>query len=281
MAIKHTEHILEILKKSGPLPAAAIKQRVLARMNLAEDDYPKSTFQGHLEKLHDDEKIKYRTEENKRIYFVPKYEHPVPGGLFLENLEGRIHVPPHLLAFDIEITQDLIKERSRSHFILVFEFYNEKICLNIHKHAVPFNLHISRTKFTQPIYEKINQSFGNRTITLELPVTSLSSFKEGETGHAFIAFLSEENMFLKNLGAKNPLMTTMVQSLNLENFAEELSQHNDRTYTLGQVEGRDRVSWLKKGIDSKQVLNAGETYKLKLPELIFVTPELTLTIFNS
>lgn len=106
MSSKHLESILEVLK-SGPYQSAELKQLVVNKMQLDQDEYSKSTFHNHLNKLYKEKKIAYKTEENKRVYFIPKLNHPVKGGLFLENLGGRIFIPELLEGFEIQILQDI------------------------------------------------------------------------------------------------------------------------------------------------------------------------------
>lgn len=271
MASKHLDHIVEILKISGPLPAIALKQRVLARMSLQEDAYPKSTFQDHLVKLYDEQKIDFKTEDNKRIYFVHKYEHPVPGGLLLENANGRINVPPHLLSFNVQITKDINREIIKNNYFFIIEFHNERFCLSINKSAVPFNIHISRKKFERPIFENITNNFGKRTITLELPVFSLSSYKDGLSGHAIVSF-NEKEFSLTDLGTRNGSFVLNNKSLTLNSFLEMPG--------IGRTDETIDSEYIKKNeVGSMDKLETGKEHKLAVPQIIMLANEFRLAIF--
>lgn len=277
MSSKHLESILEVLKKSGPLPSSDLKQLVMNKMQLEEDEYRKSTYHNHLDKLFKDKKIAYKVEENKRIYFIPKYDHPVQGGLFLENLGGRIFVPELLQGFEIQINQEVPFSLSKTHFLLIFQFNSKTICLKIPKRAVPFNIHISRKKFIDEIHPQVRTIFGARTITIELPIAQLSSFpvssinEDEKNGHALITF-EDSNVIIKDLISTNPSAIAQINNLDLDTFLNEITLFSNFTIDA-KFERRSSK------ITGKSKLEIGQSQQLELPSLILLSIDSQLGIF--
>ena len=277
MSLKQTEHILEILRKSGSLPAIAIKERVLVRMNISDTEYPKSTFQGHLEKLCDEKKIEYKTENGKRIYSIPNFDHPVLGGLILENAGGRIDVPELLAGFEVTITEDLIQKNLKEQILLIFQFNSKTIYINIPKKALPFSIHISRKKFVDDISKNVRKEFGSRTITLELPIIQLSSFQldsipeNTKKGHALISF-DDKVASITELGATNPSELAQIKNLSIESFLEEISLFSNYTIDAKFEKRSSKIS-------GKTPLLAGTSQMLSIPSLILLCSDAQLGIF--
>jgi len=231
---KHKEAICEVLKKSGPLQGSFLKERVLAFLNLEDKDYPKSTYLNHLVQLVDEFKIQFEVIDNKRVYSYKNFEHNVPGGLIIENLGGRIHIPSVLKAFHPKISQGASALDYKNEIHFYFEFNSTNICLSIHKDSIPIKLHISRFTKSSQIYGEIIELFGTRTITLELPINKISSFKNEEKSGQILIEINELNeVKINNLKATNDSSVLTIENLTVDSFFNNISQsrmqtiHND------------------------------------------------------
>ena len=272
MAAKHKEHILAILKRSGPLSGSTIKERVLNDLQIEEMDYPKSSFLRHIEQLVDEAKINFKTADNKRIYFIEEFQHPIQGGLLVDNLGGGIFAPKILLPFDIIVDRGQKNLREKNKFHLFFEFNSTNICLSIHKDAVPFNVHISRYK-DKNIAESIVAQFGPRTIVLELPVSTISSFKqESLTGHILLHFGENNQVKVTELGATNPAEIIEIKDLTLESFSNEISIIAAQTVQNEVNQRSDKITGQTK-------FQKGEIKVLALPTMILMSSDSTIAIF--
>ena len=272
MATKHKEHIIQILKRSGPLTGAVIKERVMNDLNLEDDEYPKSTFQRHLEQLVHDAKISVNQEGSKRIYFIQEFKHPVQGGLLIEALGGKITAPNILLPFDIKIDQGKDLGRDNKEFHLFLEFNSTNICLSIHKDAVAFNIHISRF-IDGKSSEKVIKEFGPRTIVIELPVATISSFKpETLTGHILLNFGESGEVKVTELGATNPAESIEISGLSLDSFSNEISIIAAKTV-------QNEVNQRSDKITGRTKFQKGEIKVLALPTMILMSSDSTIAIF--
>ena len=272
MAQKHKEHILEILKRSGPLIGTSLKERVLNELQLDEKDYPKSSFLRHIEQLINDTKISFKTEDNKRVYFVEEYVHPVQGGLLLEELGGKISPPKMHFPFSIKIDNGKKKIRDSNEFHLFFEFNSTNLCLSIHKDAIAFNVHISRF-IDKNISDMVLKSFGARTITIELPVATISSFKqESLSGHILLHFGENNQVKVTELGATNPAEVIEIKDLTLESFSNEISIIAAKTV-------QNEVDQRSDKIKGRTKFQKGEIKVLALPTMILMSSDSTVAIF--
>jgi len=272
MSNKHKEAILEVLKKSGPLQGSALKERTTARLHIENDSYPKSTYLHHLEQLIDELKIEFKVEDNKRIYFIKNFEHDVPGGLILENLEGRITSPKILKAFNPRIAQGIISSTKPDDFQFYFEFNSTNICLSIHKDAVPFKLHISR-KTDKDINTEVVNQFGSRTITLELPIAKISSHKNKDhSGHLLLEISDSKKMTILELGATNPASVLKIKNLTPEFYFKELTLLGAKTVHNDWVEKN-------KEIFEKNTLKNDSKIETVTTAVIMLTGESSLFVF--
>lgn len=231
---KHKEAICEVLKKSGPLQGSFLKERVLAFLNLEDKDYPKSTYLNHLVQLVDEFKIQFEVIDNKRVYSYKNFEHDVPGGLIIENLGGRIHIPNVLKAFHPKVTQGTTALENKNEIHFYFEFNSTNICLSIHKDSIPIKLHISRISNSKSIHEDVINIFGSRVITLELPINKISSFKNIQnSGQLLLALFENNKIQMSDLGATNASTVIKVKNLTTDLFLNEFeikqwqTIHND------------------------------------------------------
>lgn len=271
MAQKHKEAIIEILKKSGQLNTASLKERVCAKLHILDSDYPKSTYLNHLQALEDEMKISSKTEDNKKICFVKSFEHEVHGGLILENLEGRITVPVHLKASLPRIAQG-IGQSKPSEFHFYFEFNSTNICLSVDKDALPFKIHISR-KTDKAISDEVIKQYGSRTITLELPIAKISSHKGPEhSGHLLLEITEKGLVVISDLGATNPASVLKIQNLTPELFFRELSSTALKTVHSDWVEKTQAVL-------EKIPLTKNSKKENNVPAVIMLTSDSSLFVF--
>lgn len=227
MSSKHKDAILDILKRSGPLSSASLKIRVQHFLNLTEDDYPKSTYLNHLSQLTDELKIKFKTESNKRIYFIENYTHPISGGKIIENFNGRIQAQPILLPFNLNISESLKLESNPNKCRLNFILYGANFSIEIDSDAVPFNLYIARKMPEEFEQTKIYNKYGKRTIILELNHQKLSSYKNDiRDGHVLFTFNSNIEVNIKDLHATNPCLAASLTKKDYDCTAEELTRYN-------------------------------------------------------
>jgi hypothetical protein len=272
MAAKHKERILEILKQSGPLQASVLKERILSDLYISEEDYPKSTYQRHLSELCYEAKITYKEEDNKRTYFVENFSHPVQGGLLIEKLGGRITAPGPLCAFTPQLDNAHKEQRDPEKFHLIFEFNSIHLCFSIYKEALPFNLHISRFK-DEKISEKVLKAFGSRTIVLELPVKTLSSFKDEEgSGHAVLQFQSSTEVTVKELNATNPVEWLSMKDMDLAKYSKGI-------YLSSTATVRNEVDDRFKNILSRTKFKKNESKNLKIPIVLQMSSDSFVSIF--
>ncbi len=272
MAAKHKESIVAILKLSGPLPGSTLKERVLNELQITDEQYPKSTFLKHIEQLVDEAKINFNKLDNKRVYFVEEFKHPIQGGLLLENIGGKIFAPGMLLPFDIKIDRAMKEVRDRNKFHLFFEFNSTNICFSIHKDAIPFNIHISRNK-NEKISDFVVKNFGSRTVVLELPVSTISSLKpDSLTGHLLVKFLSLKEVSIADLEATNPAELIEINGLSLETFSREISIISNATV-------RNDMDSRSASIIGRKQLQKREVKNLSLPTMIQMSIDSSLAIF--
>lgn len=262
---KHKEAICEVLKKSGPLQGSFLKERVLAFLNLDDSEYPKSTFLNHLVQLVDEFKITFEIIDNKRIYSFKNFEHDVPGGLILENMGGRIKIPNLLKVFNPKITQGSSALDNKNEIHFYFEFNSTNFCLSIHKDSVPIKLHISRIHHQDTIQDEIVKLFGSRTITLELPINNISSFKTNErSGQNLIEILENDIVKITDLQATNSSTILKTADLNDQLFFQNFSQSQGKTIHNDWIE--------KKTSDIENIkLTQKGTFESTNPTVIFLS----------
>lgn len=275
-SLKHKDVILDILTRSGRVLRSDLKDQVMRKMGL--DNYPKQTFAYHIDKLVEEGKIKRdETDSNAETIYIPKNEHPVHGGLILQALKGRIHVPELLAGFDISLTDELPLSLKKDQFLFVFQFNSHTLCLKIPKAALPFKLHLSRKKFAEEIYPHVMKNYGARTITLELPITQLSSFPLTEPGSEkqghFVLSFDDEGCTIKDLIATNPSDVAFVKDLSFDKFHNELTLFSDSTV---DSKFEKRSSQIK----GKSPLERNAELPLKLPVLILICSDSQLGIFS-
>ncbi len=272
MAQKHKEQIIEILKLSGPLPYSVLKERILSALQIEEDGYPKSTMQRHLEQLADESKIDFRMIDGKRHYFIHKHDHQVPGGLLLENLGGKITVSPGLLPFGLKVDKAQKDLRNSEHLNVFIEFNSTNISLSIHKEAFPLSIHISR-KVEGGTFNELHKIFGGRLISLELPVSTISSYKsEQKTGHVIFKFSENKKVLVCELGATNPLEHVDVSGLSLETFTNELSIISPKTV-------RNEVNERSLKIKGKMPIESRSEKSFLLPAIFQLSIDSSIAIF--
>lgn len=263
MSRKQKDTIYEILKKSGPLNSAMIKERVQITLDQTDSDYPKSTFLNHLNQLLNELKIQCKVEDNKRSYFVEEHSHPVKGGLIVEAFNGRIHVPKILNPFNPFISQSLFTEKSETRISFNFISHGAHFSFSIDNDAFPFNIHLSRNYSSSKIHDEITQLYGIRTIVLELMQPKISSFKNAEhSGHCLLSIKSTDLIEVKDLGATNPCEVIEVNSIELDSIYNEITRINQ---TVNE-------EWTKSHILRKDFLklHKSKSAELKLPVLIML-----------
>ena len=248
---KHKEVILEIINKSGgKILRADLKDMVIRKMDLEE--YAKQTFSEHIKQLEAEGKIIREQVDSKTEYIsIPRRHHPVAGGLFLEDLKGRIFVPDLLMDAGISIVEGVPQDLKKDHLSFIFEFNSRTITLIIPKERIPFKLHVSRKKYEDQIHPLINKEFGGKTITLELPIPQISSYpinspNDEKRGQILLNFEFDQ-FTIEDLGASNPSKLTFIKNLNLETFRNELSLFSDDTVDQkferrsSQIKGKDEL----------------------------------------
>ena len=232
MSIKQKEAIVEILKRSGPLSSAALKERVQHLLHIEEDDYPKSTYLNHLSQLTDEFKIKYKTESNKRIYFIENHIHELNGGKIIENFNGRIHALPILSAFNLNISENLKLDPHTNKRRINLILFGINFSIEIDADAVPFNLYLSRKAPEELDYNIIFNKYGKRTIILELSHQKLSTYRNDiRDGHLLITFKSVSEIVLKDLNATNPCLAASLETSEYDKTAIELTKYNQTINT--------------------------------------------------
>lgn len=235
-------------------------------------DYPKSTYLRHIEQLVDEAKIQYKLVDNKRVYFIEEFQHPIQGGLIINNLGGSIYAPKLLLFFDIKVDRGQREFRDKNKLHLFFEFNSTNICLSIHKDAVPFNIHISRRK-GETISDQVVTVCGPRTIVLELPVPTISSFKEDKlTGHLLLKFKSQKDIVVQDLEATNPAEIISIIDLSLETFSREISIISNATV-------RNDIDQRSPKVTGRTQLRKLEEKALELPAMIQMSIDSSVAIF--
>lgn len=271
----HKEVIHSILSKSGKVLRSDLKELVMHKMGL--ENYPKQTFAYHIDKLVEEGKIKREeSDSNNEYLFIPKIVHPVHGGLIIESLKGRIHVPELLAGFDISILDAIPLTTRNDHLLFIFQFNSISICLKIPKIAIPFKLHISRKKYEKEIYQEVIKEFGSRTITLELPILQLSSFpldnlNSDKKGQMILNF-EDDNLSIQDLNSTNPSETANLKNLNYETFLNELSLFTNFTVD-SKFEKRSST------IIGKAPVQRHKEQVFKLPLLILLSSDSQLVIF--
>jgi len=272
MSNKHKEAIIEVLKKSGPLQGSVLKERTCAKLHIEENDYPKSTYLHHLEQLVDEFKIEFKLEDNKRIYFIKKFEHEIHGGLIIDNLEGRITAPKVLKVFNPKLSQGFSAADNKNEIHFYFEFNSTNLCLSIHKDAVPFKLHLSRKFSDNIISDETAKLFGSRVITLEMPIAKISSFKDSiKSGHVLIEILDNKRMSVTDLNATNPASILVTKNLTPELFFKEVSLNGAKTIHNDWVEkNKDRMEQV--------ILQNKEKCEIGIPAVVRLTGESSLYI---
>jgi hypothetical protein len=261
MSKKQKEAILLILQKSGPLSTASIKERVLEKLGEDDSEYPRSTFLNHLNQLVDDLKIQFRIQDNKRIYYIENYTHPVSGGLIIEGYNGRIHVPKVLNSFSPIVSHSLQAEIEKYKMSFNFLLDGTMFSLSIDRDAYPFNLHLSRKTSATLIHEEVVKKFGPRTIVLELIYTKLSSFKDDtHTGHCLISVNSQDTVEIKDLNATNPCEVIEISPNELECLYSETTKINQTI----------NAEWMRTNILSRDfvILKDSKLAKQTIPSLV-------------
>jgi hypothetical protein len=272
MSTKHKEAILEILKKSGPIQGSVLKERILAKLHIEDNDYPKSTYLHHLEQLIDDFKIEFKKQDNKKIYYIKEFEHETPGGLIIDNLEGRISVSKILKPFNPKLSQGFSAADNKNDIHFYFEFNSTNLCLSIHKDAVPFKLHISRKVSDNIISDETSKLFGGRVITLEMPIAKISSFKDSiKSGHVLIEIIDSKKITLTDLSATNPAAILIIKNLTPELFFKEASLSGAKTV---------HNDWVEKNKEKMEqvFLKNKEKCEIGIPTVIRLTGESSLYI---
>lgn len=261
MGYKPKEAIVDILKRSGPLSSASLKERVQVFLNIDEDDYPKSTYLNHLSQLIDELKIKYKTDGNKRIYFIESHSHPINGGKILDKINSRIDCHSILNNFNLELSENLKLDHHAKKFRLNFVLLGNNFLIEIDQDAVPFNLYLTRKTDEKLNLETIYKTFGMRTIILELSHQKLSSYKnEIRNGHFLLAFNQDGELKLKDLNATNPSSITLLNELEYQKVANELTKYNQTI----NAEWSKSISLIEKQIS----LNNHSEVKFHQPAII-------------
>jgi hypothetical protein len=265
--------IREILKSSGPLASTFLKERVVKRLGISDEDYAKSTFHKHLQDMCDQDIIKFKEDSGKRIYYVEESKHNVQGGLLVDKYNGRINVPDVLAPFDVRIDEWMKPDKSINDITIHFEFNSTLITFSIHKYALPFKLHISRKNLIQDISESIKKLHGARVVTLELPVAKMSSFKMDQiSGQLLLSFNEEGEVSVLNLSSVSKNAILRIKDLNYSNYFEITSKVGVNTLhtTWGnsstlKIEGHD--------------LNINEEQNVRLPLVISASSDCKIVIF--
>ena len=230
---KRQHLIKEVLQSAGALDSAAIKERVCARLSIELEHYPKATFLRHLKELVDNREILLEESYGKNIYSLPDDGWDVIGQKYIESLGHRIFVPKIIRTAGVRIVPGFLRASIAGQVTLVLELGQLFFTLQIHRDALPFHMHISRT---QPEYKKpqLVTQYGGRTVFLEVMVRKVSGYKPEDPrrhGHAILSFDATGKVSLEDLGSTHGtfhLSLTPADLAFLEERANDLGQSTSR-----------------------------------------------------
>ncbi len=273
---KRQQLIKEILQSGGALDSSAIKERVCARLNIDTDDYPKATFLRHLKELVDENQITLENNYGKNLYHLPDEGWDVLGQKYIENLGHRLFVPKMIRTAGVRVLPGFQPSREDSEVAIVMELGQTFFTLYVHKDALPFNLHISRTQLEYDKPKLITQ-YGSRIIFLEAMIRKVSGYKEDnqkKNGHVVLVFSQDGILSIEDLGSTHGTFVVNLSTEDCERLQRVANESSRSTSRHNEEDSKTLAKKIYLPLPEFTLKNFGFPVSLKCSD------ELTLSILS-
>lgn len=260
--------IREIVSKSGKLDAENIKIRMCERLGVDPSDIKKATFYRNLAECVEKGWIKETKIKNKKYWLCAQSKIEIIGQSLIESAGGAIYVPQiENIKNYTGIFKGDKKIDKEQEIGLYFQISNQFLCLRIDRMSLPVKIHVSRKKDTSDLYREIQEAFSYRTISLQIPVSKLSSYKGRKSGHCLLE-IGETGISVEDLGSTNKTFVATVD----EATSEELVVHGISLGTkttnsswAASIEAKinlEQVSEYKDKNIRNKIINCSEDFRL-------------------
>ncbi len=279
--------ILNALKTIGSAEPKVLFRSVLNDLDIDEDQYASSSFYRHLNELEDKNELiaKYFDKDGieqdaseaqkgniRKIIFHPQERNKFTGSKILE-LYGAKVVGNSVLKNDISFNAGSLQVESENETLLYFNLSNSFTCLRAHDEGFEMNILFSRVKQgdTSQSYERVEDSFGKRTLWIQVPLPGISSFKGDEkSGHCLVSLVDKETILVRDLNSQNGVRV-------FQPGEEIIYEHIKRGDALGME--TETSSWSMISMkDDGVMLEAQKEHKFTSPLILQLSKDFRILI---
>lgn len=207
--------IKEIVDQAGKIDAITLKNRLCKRLSIDEDSLKKATFYRSITECVDKGWIREEVDGKQKYLLSNKSNSVILGQSLLESAGAKIFVSDTLKDQNVVSVFTSESQMHENHSTcLYFQITNTLFILRIQNSVLPVKILISRK--TELSNEKnfalMENEFGSNLISLQVPVSSISSFNgENKRGHCLFE-LNQNDLKIQDLASVNKNYISVINS---------------------------------------------------------------------